>query len=403
MKLKAVRKFWSGVKLIKQDIKSYRHESSSKTLALKRQEAENYVETISDATWDKISKSVFEQKGDSRSILLDKLQNYKKFCDENGIEMPPDVLEAYKRLVHKATVFADRMAIAKSKGKTPENYWVYGDKFKKNNQEAFSKLKEFAVKQQDAAMKNWDTAVFQSTYDPKAIEEAKQIYIKIYNNRLDVGYIPYEEMYNTKIGTVADEIIKNGQIFYHGTKHQRAITQNGFHVIPKNVQAAIAARELGQGVYLTPDKKVASRYAGIRGGILQMKVDTKKVAVVNNAQMDAISREVGSNFEISQLTPETLELIIKKLFQRNGYNAAYTKEALGSGLFAPNKIVDALAGGKQSQLVVFAPKDITILDKTLRTRIENQSLQIGTVLATPARILNYIREERKKYIKHKSI
>ena len=60
------------------------------------------------------------------------------------------------------------------------------------------------------------------------------------------------------------------------------------------------------------------------------------------------------------------ELIVKNLFQRNGYNAAYTKEALGEGIFAQNKLVDALVGGKQSQLVVFDPKDIQILDKTFK-------------------------------------
>lgn len=119
MKLKAIKSLWSGAKQLKQVVKSYRRESSAQAIALKRQEAKNYVDTISDETWDKLSNAIFEQKGDSKSILLDKLHKYKKFCDENGIKMPDDVLQAYNQLEHKATIFSDRMSKAKAKRKNP--------------------------------------------------------------------------------------------------------------------------------------------------------------------------------------------------------------------------------------------------------------------------------------------
>ena len=398
MKLKAIKSLWAGAKSLKREIKKLRTEYSSNTLALKRQEAQNYVETISDETWDKMSKVIFEQKGESKSILLDKLHNYKKFCDENGIKMPDDVLQAYNQLEHKATIFSDRMAAAKAKGKTPENYWDFGEKFKKNNQEAFDKLEKFAQEQQDTAMQKYHDVVFNSAHEPKAADEAKQMFEKIYDNKLNIHYISYEELYNPKIGTVADGIIENGQTFYHGTKHQRAIKKNGFNLLPKKSQAAIASRELGQGVYTTPDKKVASKFAGVNGGILPLKVDTRKVAVVNNTQLDTISREILTNLGEWQIkNPAVMELVLKNLFQRNGYNAAYTREALGSGLLSTNKLVDALVGGKQSQLVVFDPKDIQILDKTLKERIGNEILQIVTALKTPGRAINYIREQRKQF------
>ena len=398
MKLKAIKSLWSGAKQLKQVIKSYSTASSAQTLALKRQEAKKYVETISDETWNKLSNAIFEQKGDSKSILLDKLHKYKKFCDDNGIEMPDDVLQAYKQIEYKATIFSDRMTMAKAKGKTPENYWDFGKKFKKNNQEAFDKLEGFAQKQQDTAMQKYHDAVFNSAYEQKAADEAKQMFEKIYDNRLDINYIPYEELYNSKIGTVADGIIENGQVFYHGTKKQRAISKSGFHLIPKKSQATAGARELGEGVYLTPDKKVASSYAGIFGGILPVKIDNPKVAVVNNAQLSALTRKLVMTLGAEQAqNPAIIELVVKKLFQRNGYNAAYSREALGSGIFAQNKLVDVLSGGRQSQLAVFDPKDIQILDKTLTERIGNEALQIGTVLKTPARVINYIREQRKKF------
>ena len=398
MKLKAIKSLWSGAKQLKQVVKSYRTESSAQAIALKRQEAKKYVETISDETWNKLSNAIFEQRGDSKSILLDKLHNYKKFCDENGIKMPDDVLQAYKQIEYKATIFSDRMTKAKAKGKTPENYWDFGNKFKKNNQEAFDKLERFAQEQQDTAMQKYHDAVFTSTPDMQVIDRTKQMAEKIQDNRLDINYIPYEELYNSKIGTVADGIIENGQTFYHGTTNQRAITQKGFQLIPKKSQALVGSRELGEGVYLTPDKSVASKYAGIFGGILPVKVDTQKIAVVNNAQLSALTRKLVMTLGAEQAqNPAIIELVVKKLFQRNGYNAAYSKEALGSGIFAQNKLVDVLSGGRQSQLAVFDPKDIQILDKTLTERIGNEALQIGTVLKTPARVINYIREQRKKF------
>ena len=158
----------------------------------------------------------------------------------------------------------------------------------------------------------------------------------------------------------------------------------------------MSARELGQGVYLTPDRKVSSRYAGLFGGIVHTKVDTQKVAVVNNNQISDISSTLAKNLSSDRLSePATMELVLKELFQRNGYNAAYTKEALGSGLFAQNKLVDALAGGKQSQLVVFNPKDITILEKSLKDRFVNQKLQIETVLRAPIRYIEGIKSQIK--------
>lgn len=398
MKLKAIKSLWSGAKQLKQVVKSYRRESSAQAIALKRQEAKNYVDTISDETWDKLSNAIFEQKGDTKSILLDKLHKYKKFCDDNGIEMPEDILQAYKQLEYKAAIFSDRMSKAKAKGKTPENYWEFGEKFKKNNQEAFDKLEKFAQEQQDTAMQKYHDVVFNSAHEPKAADEAKQMFEKIYDNRLDIHYITHNELYNSKIGTVSDGIIKNGQVFYHGTKKQRAISKSGFHLMPKKSQAMAGARELGEGVYLTPDKKVASSYAGIFGGILPVKIDNPKVAVVNNAQLSTLTRKLVMTLgaEESQ-NPAIMELVVKKLFQRNGYSAAYSKEALGSGIFAQNKLVDVLSGGKQSQLVVFDPKDIQILDKTLKERIGNEILQIRTALKTPGKAINYIREQRKQF------
>lgn len=395
MKLKAVRSLWNGAKEIGAVIKSSCAARSNKTLELKRLQAKNYVATIPDETWNKISKSIFEQKGDSKSILLDKLHGYKKFCDENGIRMPDDVLEAYKHLEHKANIFADRMTLAKSKGKTPQNLYKFGEKFKENNKTEFETLEKFMQEQQDNAMARWHKEAFSETFDPIATKQAEETFKKIEQNSLDLYTIKHDELYNTKIGEVSPEIIYKGQTFYHGTTHQRAIRKNGFHLIPKKGQAVMGSRELGQGVYLTPNKNVSSRYAGLFGGIIHTKVDTKKVAAVNNSQLDTISRGLAENLSHDRLNePATMELLLKELFQRNGYNAAYSREALGNGLFTQKELVDIITGGKQSQLVVFDPKDITIIEKTLNERLGNQKLQFKNILNTPKILYQIFKEQR---------
>lgn len=394
MNVKLIKSVSSGLKQISTGIKSYRTARAPETLALKRLQAKNYADTISDETLDKISKIVFEQKGDSHSVLLDKLQNYKKFCEENGIKMPQNVLEAFTKLEHKAAAFADRMTLAKSKGKTPQNYFNFGQKFQTNNREELCKVQSFIEEQQNAAMEEYHKLVFGENYDAAAIDKARKLADKTMKESPNFSYLYSDDLYNSKIGEIKSGIIQQGQTFYHGTTHQRSISRNGFHLLPKSGQAALGSRELGEGVYLTPDRSVASYYAGTIGGILHLKVDTEKVAVVNNAQIDKLLREIGTTLGVQQVqNPAVMEILIKKLFQRNGFNAVYTKEALGSGIFEQRKLVDALVGGKQSQLVVFDTNDITIRDKTFKERMVNQKLQLETVLKAPARVVKALKDK----------
>ena len=67
-------------------------------------------------------------------------------------------------------------------------------------------------------------------------------------------------------------------------------------------------------------------------------------------------------------TPAEMELLIKELFKRNGFNAAYTREAIGQNILMLQnaKMVDDIIGAKQAQLCVFDTKDIRILEKTFK-------------------------------------
>lgn len=396
MMIKNFSKLATGAKNVVKSIKQYKSARDPKVLELKRIEAKNYVSSISEDTWQKMSKQIFVQPGESGSKLSDNLKAVKEYCIKHEVKMGDDVQTAFNRLEHKAAVFAERMNAALAEGKTPKKTWTYAEKFRKNNIADITKLETF-LEQEISARHN----KYFKSIDPEDAEKAEAIYKEIYKLK-DIFRFRFSSsaLYNEKIGEVSDKIIHKGQIFFHGTKKQNTIAKNGFNLIPKAGQAALASRELGQGVYLTPDKRVASTFAGLRGGILKLKADTKKVAAVNDDQMSKLSAVVKSELGSYNLTPAKYELLVSELFKRNGYNAVYAREALGKNdLFSSfnQRLVDALAGGKQSQLAVFNPEDITVLNKSYKERLSNQVLQTKTKLSIPLKIIQVIKEEKKAW------
>lgn len=265
---------------------------------------------------------------------------------------------------------------------------TYGKKFAKSNRRAISKIDNYAVRSRDKATEKCRSAIEDRDF---ARAEKAQVAIDKLFSIPSISHIESSDLYSDKIQEVAKDEFKSGQMLYHGTKHAKKILAEGFSLMPKNGQAATACRELGQGVYLTPSRRCASHYAGANGSILHLKINEGKIAAVNNNQLSKIIAAERSMLGDDAFEPVKLELIIKTLFQRNGYRAAYSREALGGGFFYdPRKIIDALAGGKQSQVCVFDPSDIKILGKSFAERVENQKMQIGSLLKSPYNMIKGI-------------
>lgn len=351
------------------------------TLALKRLQAKAYVAGISDETWNKISKSIFAQPNEPKSKLLDKLHQIKSTYDEIGVTLPEDVADALKTLEHKATVFVDRMGVAVAKGKEQKNSLTYGKKFAKSNRRAISKIDNYAVRSRDKATEKCRSAI--EDCDFARAEKAQVASAKLLSIP-SISHIESSDLYSDKIQEVAKDEFKSEQMLYHGTKHAKKILAEGFSLMPKNGQAATACRELGQGVYLTPSRRCASHYAGANGSILHLKINEGKIAAVNSDQLTNIFDKISTEMGLDALEPVKLELIIKTLFQRNGYSAAYTRGALAPGFWSGfRKLVDSISGGKQSQVCVFEPSDIKILGKSISERVENQKMQIASAVQLP--------------------
>jgi len=319
--------------------------------AISRKPAVNTLSGITETQWSKLSQSVFRQANEPKSAFLAHLDKFKT----SGLDIPKDVQHALNTLERKATIFADRMDGAVSRGSQPAFKDYYND-FKKINSEQFNIIENYLknLMSQSFGSKNWS---------------------KISELHSGILYIPetlaghHDFMYCGKIAQTDKNIFGSNPIFYHGTKHQNSIARNGFRTKAGFFQKTFGSRELGDAVYLTPDREVAAFYAGLRGGILKTSVNELSSASVNNRQLSnmvsAIRQELGSEVNIEQ--------VMKELFKKNGYNAAYSREGLSVGLFSEQ--IDSLIGKAQSQLAVYTPEDIAILPKTLAERIENTKLQ----------------------------
>ena len=273
------------------------------------------MDSIPAETWDKVSQAVFRQPNEPKSKFLETLGRFRKFCQEQKITLSPEAEKAYQTLEYKATVMADRLNEAVSRGKTQKNYFDYGKKFKNNNKQAVEILEKqineiesmLNAKCNNYGTPDWDKNV--SLYSE--ISSIRS------NFRCSMGF--GQEFYNPKIVELSKDILHDGQVFYHGTKHQRAIAKNGFNLTPKIGQARFGARELGEGVYITPDKKVAAHYAGLRGGILPLDVKLNKVAAINQDHQAKIIMELLENLS------EEEQYIVKRT--RNTENHHLPKNA----------------------------------------------------------------------------
>lgn len=365
-----------------------RSKGAANKFAAKRHDAQRFISTISEDTWQTLSKSVFQQKGEGASRLLDDLQFIRKYCADNGVVIPKEVSQALNQVESKASVFAERMNKSVSKGIEPLKSCEYGTKFTEQNKEAIDVIKGFLNNESSAAFRKRLTAIKNNADDAvqNALQQQEDMFFDL---RSKLSWIDSSSLFKTKIGDVADDVLQSGQKFYHGTTKARSIKKEGFSLLPKKKQANMSARELGEGIYLTPDKKVAAKFAGECGNIMHLDVNLNRVAAVNDAQIQNVQRAIVSEFG-NVLDAHQLELLLKELFKRNGYNAAYTRQALGNhGILTGHmgKVNDILCGGKQSQLVVFDPKDISIASKTISERLQNQLLQLETAVKVSFRFL----------------
>jgi len=196
------------------------------------------------------------------------------------------------------------------------------------------------------------------------------------------------------------DILDTTQIFYHGTTNAGKVYKNGFSPYVSN-QLSKAPRELGAGIYLTPDRQVAASFCQLKGNIIPVKLDgDAKVALVDETMHKAYTGKIAEF--ISERIPQAeleklpgdeknamIELLCQKAFKEAGFDAAYIPKAVRAGglnLFGAD--VNKMFGTKQSQLILFTPEKLEITPRTLKDRVAD----LGIKLKSAFNIMKYMKD-----------
>ncbi|MCM1265905.1 MAG: hypothetical protein NC200_06870 [Candidatus Gastranaerophilales bacterium] len=186
------------------------------------------------------------------------------------------------------------------------------------------------------------------------------------------------------IGECPAQVLPNNGVFYHGTMKQNKVYKEGFTPFASN-QLENSCRELGAGVYLTPDVRVAAYFTNLVGSIIPVQLGkNSKIALITEESHKALSSLVDK-LQIERMPKEELEklpqdvknalheCLFQKVIKEAGYDAAYIPKGVkaGGGLFGDifgGNINEAI-GTNQSQLVVFSPEKIEVAPRGLKDRI----------------------------------
>ena len=196
--------------------------------------------------------------------------------------------------------------------------------------------------------------------------------------------VPFNLSLREGIAACPKEVLPNNGVFFHGTQKAGKVYKSGFSNFASN-QIDKSARELGAGVYVTPDVGVAAYFSGLHGSIIPVKLAPEsKVALVTenthnilfNSVSQFMSERIPAGYEDlpNSVKNATMECLFNRIFKEAGYDAAYIPKGVkGGGLLANifgGNINEAI-GRKQSQLVVFKPENLEITSRSFKERVHD--------------------------------
>ncbi len=196
--------------------------------------------------------------------------------------------------------------------------------------------------------------------------------------------------YDMRISGLSRDYFQDGQLFYHGEQANKRVKNymlDKFYII---------CEEMGDGLYISPSKNIAAFWAGIRGKIFKLKLNTDKIAEVNQNQIEYMVNVIARNVKgfTSNPTGQRLNVIIRMLFQKNGYDAAYSRKTMSNSFEDANEFFDTVIGEHQQQLAIYNNDVIEVLPKNLKEKFVNQILQIKSYIQYYVNLAKYYKNEK---------
>lgn len=273
---------------------------------------------------------------------------------------------------------ADTIKILKENLKT---YHQKAEKALLNGEKETASIEQFAAENKVHAEKI-EKYLSELRISPK-IKSEQFSEISEISNGISPYLLDIKAKFNPGVIECPKELLPKDMIFYHGTQKAKNIYKEGFTPFASR-QVEKYARELGAGIYITPDKKVATNFSGLTGSIIPVKIsnDTKIGVISESVAKDLLkdftkfindSNAMTEYEKLSKIQQNALlENFFNKVFKDAGYDAVYCPKGIKAGggildFFTTD--VNKMFGRKQSQLVLFTPEKLEITSRSFKDRV----------------------------------
>lgn len=304
-------------------------------------------------TINTILETVFK-KPEYKTAMHQDIAQIEELLKKNNVQMDKDTEKSFKILKQNLEQYCTNIEQSLGNGTSVKTV----QEFIKNNKGDLDTIGEFLRKQNSSEFiglsYNFDTLSSEGR----------------------VGLIPH-------ISECPTNLLPNNGTFFHGTKNAKAVYKNGFTPYVSN-QLDTASRELGAGIYVTPDVRVAASFSGLNGNIIPVSLSKDaKIALINensskilHEQASALVAERMSKEEFKKLPKDVQnamqESIVQHIFKEAGYDAVYSPKGLktGGGVFDfMNPNINDVIGTNQSQVAIFSPEKLEITSRSFKERL----------------------------------
>ena len=323
---------------------------------------------------EKVVKCLFKQTGEINSYIPDLIELLKLAKE---VECPDNIKEDIQSFLNEAKILVKKsennsvdskktiieqgyIFLSKNEEKSKKIYDYFNDKY---CNVLLNRINGTNKKLSDDLIKKYE----------RLCELSKDFHLKRFPLDLRISELP------------KGILPENGKM-YHGTKKAKKIMKTGFST-HYSKQIHIASREFGDGIYLTPEKEVASFFADITGRIMPVYARVKRTAFVESEnfremcyEVNQLAQEAGIEIKKRNAYNNAVrELIINRLFREAGYDSVYAANGMVYGLNIGS--VDDILGRPQSQLVVFDSDKIVLAGKkNFIEKLKDEIMQIKSYI-----------------------